>query len=111
MFLTVLGFQVARRAGWLIDPNWGPLLLEVLTIFFSLNLLLGLFNLLPAPPLDGSSAIMIFMNDSTARRYLDWLRGGSLGMVGLLIAIVVFREVYPFVHEIAEQTLLVPRFF
>jgi len=111
MFLAVLGFQVARRAGWLIDPNWGPLLLEVLTIFFSLNLLLGLFNLLPAPPLDGSSAIMIFMNDSTARRYLDWLRGGSLGMVGLLIAIVVFREVYPFVHEIAEQTLLVPRFF
>jgi Zn-dependent protease len=111
MFLAALGFQLVRRAGLFANPNWGPFLFQVLTIFFSLNLLLGLFNLVPAPPLDGSSAIMIFMSDSTARRYLDWLRGGSFGMVGLLIAIVIFRYVYQPIQELAAQTLLAPRFF
>ena len=80
-------------------------------IMFSLNLLLGLFNLVPAPPLDGSAAIMIFMSDSTARRYLDWLRGGSFGLFGLVIAILVFPRVYPPIQDFVVRTLLLPQFF
>jgi Zn-dependent protease len=83
----------------------------VFIVLFRLNLLLGLFNLVPAPPLDGSSAIMIFMSDSTARRYLDWLRGGSFGVVGLLIAILIFRYAYPPIQDVVAQTLLAPQFF
>jgi Zn-dependent protease len=66
----------------------------VLWTFFTLNLLLGTFNLLPLPPLDGSTVIMLFMDERTAQRYLDWLRGSSYVMVGLLIAIVGFRYIY-----------------
>src|SRR5258705_6853880 len=40
------------------------------TLFRSL---LGTFNLLPAPPLDGSSVIMLFMSENRAHKYLDWL--------------------------------------
>jgi Zn-dependent protease len=111
MFLAVIGVQVGKHFDAFRSQSWGPFAAQVLLIMFSLNLLLGLFNLVPAPPLDGSSAIMIFMSDSTARRYLDWLRGGSFGMVGLLIAIVIFRYVYPPIQELAAQTLLAPQFF
>src|SRR5215467_1318512 len=91
MFLAVLGIQVGRHFDWFRSDGSGAFAFQVLIIMFSLNLLLGIFNLVPAPPLDGSSAIMIFMRDSTARRYLDWLRGGNFGMMGLLAAVVAFR--------------------
>src|SRR4029077_1479551 len=87
MFLAVIAIQVGRHFELFTNANWGGFVAEVLWIVFSLNLLLGIFNLVPAPPLDGSSAIMIFMSDSTARRYLDRLRGGNFGMVGLLAAV------------------------
>jgi len=65
-----------------------------LLIFFSLNLLLGTFNLLPVAPLDGSTVILLFMSEKTAQRYLDWLRGNSFAMAGLLVGILVFRYIY-----------------
>jgi Zn-dependent protease len=79
---------------------------QILLVFFLLNLLLGVFNLVPAPPLDGSSAIMFFMSDTQARRYLDWLRGGNLGLIGLLIAILMFRYIYPPIEAVVASVLL-----
>lgn len=38
----------------------------VLSVFFSLNLLLAVFNLLPLPPLDGSGALPLFMSPEAA---------------------------------------------
>src|SRR5204862_6074100 len=55
---------------------------------FSLNLLLCTFNLLPVTPLDGSTAIMLFMSETRAQRYLDWLRGNSYGVLGLVAALL-----------------------
>jgi Zn-dependent protease len=66
----------------------------VLRIFFLLNLLLGCFNLLPVPPLDGSAGIMVFMGADTARRYLDWLRTTPYRALGLLAAFLLFRYFY-----------------
>jgi len=74
---------------------------QILFIFFSLNLLLGTFNLLPVPPLDGSTGIMVFMAEDRAQRYLDWLRGNSFAMAGLLVGLVVFRRIFPFVEGAA----------
>ncbi len=82
----------------------------VLAAFFSLNLLLGTFNLLPVPPLDGSRAIMLFMGDARARRYLDWLRGNSYGIVGLLLAVVTFRYIYEPIEAVATRYLLYSHF-
>src|SRR5215475_14992995 len=95
MFIGVLGIQIGRAMHLFSNQGGGELAFNVLFILFSLNLLLGIFNLVPAPPLDGSSAIMIFMSDSSARRYLDWLRGGNFGVMGLLAAIILFRYLYP----------------
>jgi Zn-dependent protease len=74
--------------------------------FFFLNLLLGTFNLLPVPPLDGSTGVMLFMNETRAQRYLDWLRGNSYAMLGLLVALVVFRTFYRYVEFFATNLLL-----
>lgn len=111
MLLAAVGIQVGRHFDLFRSESWGGFAFQVLIVMFSLNLLLGIFNLVPAPPLDGSSAIMIFMKDSTARRYLDWLRGGSFGLIGLLAAIVVFRYIYPPIYEVVAELLLAPRYF
>jgi Zn-dependent protease len=89
------------------DPVTGaPSLLWItLRVVFSLNLLLGTFNLLPVPPLDGSTAIMLFMSETQAQKYLDWIRGNSFAMAGLLVGMLIFREVYPYVEAFAMQVL------
>jgi Zn-dependent protease len=77
-----------------------------LLIFFSLNLLLGTFNLLPFAPLDGSTVILLFMSEKTAQRYLDWLRGNSFAMAGLLVGILVFRYIYDPINHFVSMLLL-----
>jgi Zn-dependent protease len=74
-----------------------------LYVMFSLNLLLGIFNLLPAPPLDGSTAIMLFMSESQAQSYLGWIRGGNFAMPGLLVSLIVFRYIFPEIDRFAMR--------
>jgi len=109
MLLAALGLRLGRNMGWVgIDAATGrPGFATVaLFVFFSLNLLLGTFNLLPVPPLDGSAGIMLFMSENRAQRYLDWLRGNSYAMVGLLVGLLVFRYFYGPVEQFATNLLL-----
>ncbi len=109
MILAAIGLRVGVLAGWLQrDPVTGRPGIALLTlfVFFSLNLLLGTFNLLPVPPLDGSTGILVFMSESSAQKYLNWLRGNSYAMLGLLVALVFFRQVYPYVEVFATNVLL-----
>ena len=109
MFLAVICLRVGSAMHWLgSNPATGraDFPTVVLLVFFELNLLLGTFNLLPAPPLDGSTAIMLFMSENRAHKYLDWLRGNSYAMLGLLVAILVFREFYQYVEVFATHLLL-----
>ena len=56
------------------------------SILFSLNLILLVFNLLPVPPLDGSEVLSLFLNESTAQRYRDLMAQPTAQMVGLVVA-------------------------
>lgn len=109
MLLAAAGLHIARAMGHLgFDPGTGrtDLLTTTLLVFFFLNLLLGTFNLLPVPPLDGSAGIMLVMSENRAQRYLDWLRGNSYAMVGLLVGLLVFRYFYGPVEQFATNLLL-----
>jgi len=109
MLIAVVALRLGQAQGWLHeDPLTGnpDFASTVLEAFFSLNLLLGTFNLLPVPPLDGSTAIMLFMSATQAQRYLAWLRGNSYGMVGLLLAVVAFRYIYSPIRDLAIHYLL-----
>jgi Zn-dependent protease len=65
-----------------------------LSILFSLNLILGTFNLLPVPPLDGFGVLGLFLTEDLTLKVMD-LRdslGGYL-MLGILVAWWVFGKV------------------
>ena len=65
------------------------------SVLFSENLLLGVFNLLPIPPLDGFGAIGLLLDENTAGRFqeLGWQMRGFC-MFGLMIAWKVFGPIY-----------------
>jgi Zn-dependent protease len=68
---------------------------RLLSVVFSLNLLLFVFNLLPFFPLDGSAAITLLMNRETTKRYQEFLWSTPmLGWIGLLIAWKLFDFVF-----------------
>jgi Zn-dependent protease len=109
MLIAVAGLQLGATEEWFhSDPVTGHrgFAATTLLIFFSLNLLLGTFNLLPVAPLDGSTVILLFMSAKTAQRYLDWLRGNSFAMAGLLVGILLFSYIYGPIYEFVSAHLL-----
>jgi Zn-dependent protease len=67
----------------------------VASVFFSLNLLLAIFNLFPLPPLDGSGAVTLFLNEDQARRYQTAMfRAGYLRLLGLFIVWQIFNPIF-----------------
>ena len=79
---------------------------SALSILFILNLLLGTFNLIPIPPLDGNSGIMVLMPESVASRYLDFVRKSSgYGMIGIIIAWQLFDRIFEPVFLFAIHAL------
>jgi Zn-dependent protease len=112
MLIAAILIRFGREYGWFVHGAEGQasLLGTILMIFFLLNLLLGVFNLLPVPPLDGSTGIMIFMGNETAHRYLDWLRTTPYRSLGLLAVLLGFRYLYGPIEEFAKQVLLFSKF-
>ena len=67
----------------------------LLGIVLSLNLMLAALNLLPFPPLDGSGAIPLLLDEAQTRRYQSFLWGNpALGWIGILVAWQVFGYVF-----------------
>lgn len=79
----------------------------VVSIVFSLNLLLFFFNLLPLPPLDGSNLPFLFLGHDAALTYRRFVWSPVVQILGLLLAFRGFRYVYPAI-EGAVQNLIYP---
>jgi Zn-dependent protease len=78
----------------------------VVSVFFSMNLVLAALNLLPLPPLDGSAAVPLFLSDSATGRYQDFLRRNpGLGVLGILLAWQVFDFVFDPIFLLAINLL------
>ena len=109
MLIAGITLRLNFRYGWLhrggSSSSGESFVLTALAIFFSLNLLLGTFNLLPFPPLDGSSAITLLMPEARALRYLDWIQQSGFRMFGLIIAMLLFGRIFPYVQTFAQQIL------
>jgi Zn-dependent protease len=68
---------------------------QFLSLLFSLNMLLGVFNLLPIPPLNGFSAVALFMSEERAKRFEESARSmRNFSYVGLFIGWHIFNNVY-----------------
>ena len=56
------------------------------SVLFSLNLILLIFNLLPLPPLDGSEIITLFLSDRATEQYRTMMAQPGVQIVGLIVA-------------------------
>jgi Zn-dependent protease len=77
----------------------------ILSVMFTLNLLLFVFNLLPFPPLDGSGAIPLILKKKYALRYMNFIDRSGFGFFGLFIAWNVFGRLFAPIHLMAVNLL------
>lgn len=62
-----------------LDPSIAAIINWLLLTIVRINLLLGIFNLIPIPPLDGSKVFSLLLPDKEAAAYL------SIGSIGVFI--------------------------
>ena len=72
---------------------------RMLSILFSLNLLLATFNLLPLPPLDGSNTPLLLLPESAGRRWQEWISHPNFRFIGLFVAWKIFGTLFPPLHS------------
>jgi Zn-dependent protease len=67
-----------------------------LSVLFSLNVLLGVFNLIPIPPLDGYGILGLFTTERGALRLQEWrMSMRNITIIGLIVAWQLFDRVFP----------------
>jgi Zn-dependent protease len=93
----------------IIAPEGGMMasFAALLSVFFSLNLLLFVFNLLPLPPLDGSGVLTFFMGDRTAEKYLLFTQHSNFKIITLVIAWLILSKILGPVFYLAVTLLYV----
>ena len=77
----------------------------LLSVLFTLNLLLFVFNLIPVPPLDGAGAVSLLVDDERARRIQDFMSQPQLSLFGILVAWFLIGRIFPAVHLFAINLL------
>lgn len=78
---------------------------SILSVLFSLNLLLVVFNLIPLPPLDGASVVPLLVSEPLAMRYAQLLRRPGFSMAGLLLAWFMLGSLFSKIHALALNLL------
>jgi Zn-dependent protease len=76
-----------------------------LSILFFQNLLLGTFNLLPVPPLDGGTGVTILMSERMALKFLSFVHDPSFQMIGLIASWYLFDKVFEPIFTLALNVL------
>jgi Zn-dependent protease len=119
MLAAVLAIRIGILSGALVPPesarftrvvtaaHRGPLegVAILLSIMFSLNLLLAIFNLLPIPPLDGHGAICLLFTEDFARRFIELTHNSSLALIGLVVSWKIFGYLYDPIFLLALNLL------
>ncbi len=87
------------------EPERLGFLATLLSIFFMLNLILMTFNLLPVPPLDGSTGIALLLPEKSAVRLMDFFRESGMAFIGIVVAWLAYGYVFHWVARIAVSLL------
>lgn len=91
LLMALVGAGIAWGANWLYPyaPDVVLYLWYFGMYFCTVNLALAFFNLIPLPPLDGSSIIAVFLSDSALRTYYR-VQQYSMFILLLLIMVVPY---------------------
>lgn len=77
---------------------------KLLSILFSLNLILLTLNILPLPPLDGSSILPLFLSREGAAKFRHYAAQPAFWFIGLLVAWNVFPRIFfPLFFRVREM--------
>jgi Zn-dependent protease len=99
---AVIGFEHLVEAN---SDGVAAALALLLSVLFTLNLLLLIFNLIPFPPLDGASAVGLLFSDAGARRVQALLQRPQLSLMGLLLAWIAMPRIFGPIHRLAVNLL------
>jgi len=75
------------------------------SILFSVNILLGAFNLLPVPPLDGHAVVPLFLTERATHKWFGLFQDRSAALIGIVVAWVVFGKLAGDVWLFSVRTL------
>lgn len=99
--------QLPTDALGYLEPSLLALPLQILLTFAVVNLLLAVFNMLPIPPLDGSSLIERIMPTTWLPRWYQYRQYGFLVLFGLLFWTNFFGRIFdPFELRLYKFILL-----
>jgi Zn-dependent protease len=74
-----------------------------------LNLLLGTFNLLPVPPLDGFGVLGLMLPEGSTLKLMNWRDSlGGMSIVGLLVAWQLFNYLFAPIFLTGASLLYLP---
>lgn len=97
-----LGFaQIVSAVG----PGVWTAVAVALSILFTLNLLLFVFNLIPLPPLDGSGAVALLVSEDAARRFRRFFANPRYALLGLLAAWFAIGRIFWPIFDLAIALL------
>lgn len=108
LLLAAIGLRVGLQTGVFAAPSsldfhtiaetsgsaMGRSFAIFLSLLFTENLLLMLFNLIPLPPMDGSAAIGLVLPREVNRRYIDTMSQPMMPLLGLALAWIVFPRIF-----------------
>ena len=80
---AVFALALHAMAALSVEPGSAIILICYYAVF--VNLILGLFNLIPIPPLDGSNILAYFLPPQLAYKYLSFGRYGFILLIGLIL--------------------------
>jgi len=100
-FIVAVGLAAVLN---LLHPAVVSTLFTVLFLAFQVNVVLGIFNLVPVPPLDGSRVLGGFL---PREAYARWIELDRYGMIFILLLLFVFQG--PFFAVLERAFSLVTR--
>jgi Zn-dependent protease len=100
--------RIAVAAGWfsppeqayitrVVDPSSGGIIAAaalLVSILFSVNLVLFLFNLIPFPPLDGCGVLLLVLDRDVVNRYRAAVARPAFFFIGMFVLWRVFGSLF-----------------
>ena len=84
----------------------GARIMMLVSLTFSLNLMLCIFNLIPLPPLDGSAIWPMLLTPRQLERYEEFRSQPTFMLLGMIVAWSLFPRVFFPVQNVVMDLLL-----
>lgn len=104
VFMFLFGFAYTIVRVHYSEPGYYLLQMLQLTAYISLGL--GMFNLIPIPPLDGSKVLLSVISDSSYRKLMHYERYGMILMILLVSTGIIGKPLSAAIEYVYD--LLIP---